>query len=127
MSDSKPRLTALRPQATPIPPSLAAKMAAMATKNTTDPQKLPTPGRIAMQQGMARRPRPGFKLSDIDPTLVPDNTLPTGPMGAGLGAGRPLAHDQPRRPNPANAGTPFANFSKIVYVLSSTSLYICSH
>ncbi|PSR88586.1 hypothetical protein PHLCEN_2v5113 [Hermanssonia centrifuga] len=37
-----------------------------------------------------------------------------GPSGAGLGGGRPMMDDLPRRSPQATWGTPFANFSKIV-------------
>jgi hypothetical protein len=71
--------------------------------------------------GMAgRRQRPAFSLRDIDPSILPDpHHIGGGPLGAGLGAGRPslLRHEQPRRPPQAgNFGSPFSNFSKIVYV-----------
>lgn len=58
----------------------------------------------------SRRPKPSFKLSDIN----------GGAAAAGLGAGRPNlgAPPNPRRPtssgNNSNLGTPFANFGKIV-------------
>jgi hypothetical protein len=58
----------------------------------------------------SRRPRPGFTLRDIDSTILPSGG---GASGAGLGAGRPSLPDPPRRP--VNMGTPFANFSRIVY------------
>ncbi|KAF9469950.1 kinase-like domain-containing protein [Collybia nuda] len=126
---------------TPIPPSLQAKMAAfanrthsspavdsataalsVATLNPPPPTLLPTmsyppaalslaPSRIRPSGLAARRTRPGFSLNDIDPTIV----APGGPLGAGLGAGRPsIANLPPKRPSAGNFGSPFSNFSKIV-------------
>ena len=72
------------------------------------PAQRPRPGGLA-----ARRTKPPFTLKDIDPNIVP--TPSGGAIGAGLGAGRPsLAHEHPRRPNPASFTSPFSNFSKIV-------------
>lgn len=64
--------------------------------------------------GMAgRRQKPGFSLRDIDPSLADNMSA----VAAGLGAGHPsVAHDPSRRPNQGKPGTPFSNFSKIVYV-----------
>ncbi|TFK73890.1 kinase-like protein [Pluteus cervinus] len=63
--------------------------------------------------GGVRRPRPGFTLSDIDPTLIPPPAAATaGASGAGLGPGRPPT-ELPRRPQ-SDFGSPFSNFSKIV-------------
>ncbi len=45
-----------------------------------------------------------------------------GPSGAGLGGGRPMMDDLPRRSPQATWGTPFANFSKIVSVSLILSL-----
>ena len=78
----------------------------------------------------ARRQRPAFSLRDIDPSIVPESSSsrPTGggPLAAGLGAGRPsLLHlEQTRRAPPqGNFGSPFSNFSKIVYGPSLSLLY----
>ncbi|KAI0041603.1 kinase-like protein [Auriscalpium vulgare] len=118
---------------TPIPPSLQAKMAAMATRasqspsmhasvdvtsaafkratlNDTAPRQTPSSSRAPAMPG--RRNKPGFKLSDI--TGEPSSG---GAANAGLGAGAPSLEDgpsqwQPRRPSPT--GTPFSNFGKIV-------------
>ena len=117
MSDSKPasRLRAQHPVSTPIPPSLQAKMAEFANRANNI---VPKPGMAA------RRQRPGFSLRDIDPSILPEPSFlhpGGGPLAAGLGAGRPslLRHEQPRRPpsQVGNFGSPFSNFSKIVYVL----------
>ncbi|KAG6918538.1 hypothetical protein DXG01_013628 [Tephrocybe rancida] len=118
---------------TPIPPGLQAKMAAFANRssNTIDaatnaleatsispvlhtansfPQG---PARPRLTGLAARRTKPAFSLKDIDPDIVPSPS--GGAAAAGLGAGRPsLAHDPPKRPNPANFVSPFSNFSKIV-------------
>ena len=136
MSDNKRTansLTGLRahqPAATPIPPSLQAKMAAFAQRaasnnpnNNIGPNSHPVlhpassfpppPPRPSKPAGMAaRRARPNFTLRDIESVVLPD-----GPVAAGLGAGRPSLFQQetPRRPQAGNFGTPFANFSKIVY------------
>lgn len=124
MSDPKPRgLRAPPPHATPIPPSLQAKMAAFANRAspaaTSQPAPLyahpvlhPAPASFPPPRASmaARRARPNFSLRDI----VPND----GPAVAGLGAGRPTV--PPRKPPPAgNFGSPFSNFSKIVYVLPS--------
>lgn len=61
-----------------------------------------------------RRMKPGFTLRDIDASLIPPPAGMIGSggaLGAGLGAGRPLLDAGSRKPP---AGTPFANFSKIV-------------
>ncbi|KAF8236534.1 kinase-like protein [Tricholoma matsutake] len=61
-----------------------------------------------------RRMKPSFSLKDIDPSIISPSPS-GGAAGAGLGAGRPsLVPDPPKRPNPANFGSPFSNFSKIV-------------
>jgi len=58
--------------------------------------------------------KPSLSLKDIDPTIISPSPS-GGAAGAGLGAGRPsLVPDPPKRPNPANFGSPFSNFSKIV-------------
>jgi hypothetical protein len=71
-----------------------------------------------------RRIKPNFSLRDIDPSIISPSPS-GGAVGAGLGAGRPsLVPDPPRRPNPANFGSPFSNFSKIVFVLFSSIFYL---
>jgi hypothetical protein len=69
--------------------------------------------------------KPNFSLKDIDPSIISPSPS-GGAAGAGLGAGRPsLVPDPPKRPNPANFGSPFSNFSKIVSVfLSFFILYL---
>lgn len=59
----------------------------------------------------AKRNKPGFKLSDMHPDAA------IGAANAGLGAGRPSLADVGRR-TPSTFDTPFANFNKIVYVVS---------
>lgn len=114
---------------TPIPPSLQAKMAAIANRaaagSDAGPPSLrlansfpePKPRSAQAPTGLAaRRTRPTFNLRDIDASLVPPPNAMTsggGLIGAGLGAGRPTLDLGSRR---SQAGTPFANFSKIVYV-----------
>lgn len=61
--------------------------------------------------GSSRRPKPGLTLGGLMGNSGPGG----GAGGAGLGAGRPTLDDIPdKRPPPA--GTPFANFRKIVCV-----------
>ncbi|KAF8070593.1 kinase-like protein [Lyophyllum atratum] len=132
-------LLANRQAATPIPPSLQAKMAAFANRTNSSsivettttalansslnagPSSHPSlytansypPPRPRITGLAARRTKPGFSLKDIDPTIVP--TPSGGAAAAGLGAGRPsLALDPPKRPIPSNFVSPFSNFSKIV-------------
>lgn len=84
------------------------------------PNSFPPPrGRGTPPAPSAKRNKPGFKLSDINPDAA------IGAANAGLGAGRPSLADAGRRP-PSTFDTPFANFNKIVYVLSffSTVLLI---
>lgn len=73
-------------------------------------------GRGGVPGGMAgRRQKPGFSLRDIDPSLS-DNMSNASAAAAGLGAGHPSLAQDSRRPSQGKTGTPFANFSKIVYV-----------
>lgn len=126
MSDSKPssRLRPQHPVSTPIPPSLQAKMVAFANRANKDSPLLNNNSIFPTKPlGMAaRRQRPGFSLRDIDPSILPDPSSSHhtggGPLAAGLGAGRPSLHHEPRRPpsQAGNFGSPFSNFSKIVYV-----------
>ncbi|KAL0956412.1 hypothetical protein HGRIS_002560 [Hohenbuehelia grisea] len=118
-------------QSTPIPPSLQAKMAAMANRAASshtnhDPNQIPSlraansyplqssspiRGRGGLPAGGlgGRRLKPNFSLKDIDANAIPSG----GASGAGLGAGRPALSQ--RRPPPAtNFVSPFSNFSKIV-------------
>jgi mitogen-activated protein kinase kinase len=60
-----------------------------------------------------RRRGPGLKLSQIDPDAVPPPSS-GGSAGAGLGAGRPSMAAPPKRSS--TMASPFANFSKIVFV-----------
>lgn len=132
--------------ATPIPPLLQQRMAAFAnrtgappptaadfnTKRTIDqagdalrranlashpvlhpsqsfPRQKPT-------SLAAKRMKPDLNLASIDPKLVADDTSAS---FAGLGLGRPL--DSVPKRSSLNLGTPFSNFSKIVYVVCSGS------
>ncbi|EKM53987.1 uncharacterized protein PHACADRAFT_257528 [Phanerochaete carnosa HHB-10118-sp] len=127
---------------TPIPPSLQAKMAAMAARsqqpgNTMDAttnafqsmtlrdrpvhpmlrsaQSAPSaPGKAPgpLSGLAARRAAPKLKVMDI-----PGGSLmPSGggPSNAGLGGGRPNMDELPRRSPQQTWGTPFSNFGKIV-------------
>ncbi|KAG8690549.1 hypothetical protein FRC11_010801, partial [Ceratobasidium sp. 423] len=125
------------PMASRIPPSLQAKMAAMANRGQSSPavptsdvadltsafaqagvsSAPPTPanrGRGTVMGGLAARRRgPPGTLSDIDPGLGPKPPSGIGGGPGGLAPGRPqLGPDPPKRPG--QGGTPFANFSKIV-------------
>ncbi|CAA7261708.1 unnamed protein product [Cyclocybe aegerita] len=149
MSDPKHHrsnpLTGLRqhhPAATPIPPSLQAKMAAFANRSNKPP---PTAATFNQHQPHVDAAAAALHRANLDshPVLLPANSFPSpktsgmaarrqrpafslrdidaslindGPAAAGLGAGRPsLAHDIPRRqPQAGNFGSPFSNFSKIV-------------
>lgn len=71
------------------------------------------PGRPGV--GGLKRNKPGFKLSDI----TGDDT--SSAANAGLGAGAPSLARQEWQPRKPVAGTPFANFRKIVCVLYSCS------
>jgi mitogen-activated protein kinase kinase len=68
--------------------------------------------------------KPSLSLKDIDPSIISPSPS-GGAAGAGLGAGRPsLVPDPPKRPNPANFGSPFSNFSKIVFVFLFTIVFL---
>ncbi|OBZ68050.1 Protein kinase wis1 [Grifola frondosa] len=134
---------------TPIPPSLQAKMAALANRGASSsgssisidtataalrnaglserpgqspvlglrgPTSAPSPGGPAGPPGglgglAARRMgKNAPKLSGMDIGIHPGG----GPSGAGLGSGRPILDETPRRLSQDNFGTPFANFGKIV-------------
>ncbi|GBE81423.1 Protein kinase wis1 [Sparassis crispa] len=134
------------PGATPIPPSLQAKMAALANRGAQSsavrsgdaataallgadkaaPSVLRAP---ALSSGLSRPVAPPLgglaarrmkmNMPKLSPHDVPGGLhLPPipggGPSGAGLGPGRPIIDDEPRRLPPSNIGTPFANFAKIV-------------
>ncbi|KAG6885686.1 MAP kinase kinase Wis1 [Termitomyces sp. T159_Od127] len=134
---SAPRLPLPRPNlllnntrhvATPIPPGLQAKMAALANRSASTVDAAAhalegtsltpalhsvnsfPPQRPRLTGLAARRTKPTLFLNEIDPSASGG-----GAAAAGLGAGRPsLAQDPPKRPNPANFVSPFSNFSKIV-------------
>ncbi|KIP01288.1 hypothetical protein PHLGIDRAFT_507666 [Phlebiopsis gigantea 11061_1 CR5-6] len=132
-----------RPMAsTPIPPTLQAKMAAMASRGQrsgvdaaanalqnmsladrpTHPmlrsaQSAPSaPGRPPGPLGglAARRAGPRLNVNDIAGGLGLSTPSGGGPSNAGLGGGRPNMDDTPRRSPQATWGTPFSNFGKIV-------------
>ncbi|KAJ8457615.1 hypothetical protein ONZ45_g18243 [Pleurotus djamor] len=128
---------------TPIPPSLQARMAAMVTRGSgpppdgRDPNRPPDlraansypPASPAFRNRggstmAGRRLKPGFTLKDIDPTAIPTPSTSGGAQGAGLGAGRPLPNNTPRRPPPTSIGTPFSNFSKIVHISFQKALML---
>ena len=72
-----------------------------------------TPGLGAHGVASRRLGRPGLKLSDIE-------GVGSRAKAAGLAQGRPSVLTPPRKPPSAGEnGTPFANFSKIVYVSAS--------
>jgi mitogen-activated protein kinase kinase len=88
------------------------------TTSTTTPRAhsfpVPTRGSSGRVGGLAaKRPKPSFKLSDING----GDLVGGGAAGAGLGLGRPNLFDRPtnppRRPN-SNFASPFSNFGKIV-------------
>lgn len=70
--------------------------------------------------GSSRRPKPGLTLGNM---MGGGGGPGGGAGGAGLGAGRPTLNDIPDK-RPPTAGTPFANFRKIVcvfpYVVSNS-------
>ncbi|TDL25930.1 kinase-like protein [Rickenella mellea] len=128
---------------TRIPPSLQAKMAAMANRANSHASPSPTleattaafqraalsehhhpslrsantaPAQVPTKGMAGRRAKPGLKLSDI---VGPSAMTPSGggASGAGLGAGRPnMDDDEPIRRGPPQGvmTTPFSNFNKIV-------------
>lgn len=88
----------------------------------------PPPGMSAS----SRRPKPGLTLGKLMSDSggaggAGGNPSPVGAGvgGAGLGPGRPQSIGQPPR-RPQSAGTPFSNFSSIVYVPFPFSLSFCS-
>lgn len=62
----------------------------------------------------ARRMKPNFSLKDINADFAAPSL--GGASAAGLGAGRPSLADSPIAKRPPPVGSPFSNFSKIVYV-----------
>ena len=75
-------------------------------------------GGLAARRAGAQAPR--LSAKDIGAEIG----MPAGggPSGAGLGGGRPMFDEAPRRSPQSTWGTPFANFSKIVSVSSRTFL-----
>ena len=85
------------------------------------PASSPGPSRPGPPMGGLAARRMKGNAPKLNPHDVPGGLhLPpmgAGPQGAGLGVGRPQLDDEPRRPPQSTFGTPFSNFSKIVYVL----------
>ncbi|KAH8119116.1 kinase-like domain-containing protein [Phellopilus nigrolimitatus] len=124
------------PAATRIPPSLQAKMAAMANRASNQQAPSPSGTHPAQHPGLlrtfqsspaptgqqggpalgraglaAKRNRPNFNIRDIIGPEGPGGG--GGASGAGLGAGVPQ-EDVPMRRAPPMSGSPFSNFDKIV-------------
>lgn len=129
---------------TPIPPSLQAKMAALAQRGAQSsasvdgaaaalartvindrpampgqlPASSPGPSRPTPTLGGLAARRKGAGLPKLSPNDVPGGMhlppLGAGPQGAGLGGGRPLLDNEPRRGQSSQFATPFSNFGKIV-------------
>ncbi|KAG8784355.1 hypothetical protein FRC12_018780 [Ceratobasidium sp. 428] len=133
------------PTGTRIPPSLQAKMAAMANRGQHSSPAVPgaapgladafiqagvapasapaTPaGRGPLRPGRggisARRPGPGLNLGQIDPSLRDGPPPGIGQGGGAAAAGLGAGNPNLRNdpPNKRPGATPFSNFSKIVYV-----------
>ena len=92
----------------------------MLPPNARAPASAPVPGRIGAGPpggGLAAR-RQGMKAPRLNVADIPGHMMPGGgPSGAGLGSGRPIIEEIPRRSPQQHMGTPFANFRKIVCVL----------
>lgn len=71
-------------------------------------------GGLAARRAGGQPPR--LSVKDISGDLGLHLPSGGGPSGAGLGSGRPMMDDTPRRSPQATWGTPFANFGKIVSV-----------
>ena len=69
-------------------------------------------GGLAARRAGAQAPR----LKDLSGDMGLHPPLGGGPSGAGLGGGRPMMDEAPKRSPQATWGTPFANFGKIVFV-----------
>ena len=124
-SFSAPQMLNRGSPASPSSASFSVDSAAQALQRTNlddvqrplvhQPNSFPPPstsrGRGTAPAPSAKRNKPGFKLSDINPDAA------IGAANAGLGAGRPSLADAGRR-FPSKFDTPFANFNKIVYVLA---------
>ncbi|CCM00056.1 uncharacterized protein FIBRA_02083 [Fibroporia radiculosa] len=78
------------------------------------------PGAAPIGGLAARRLKVG--VPKLSPNDVPGGMhLPpmgAGPQGAGLGGGRPIVDDEPRRGAQNNFATPFSNFGKIVMLMT---------
>lgn len=115
-------LLASRSTATPIPPSLQAKMLAYVSK--VQPPSLDETTAALHRASIA--PDPPIPPPRIRPRLKPNFTLKDiqgpsagGAQGAGLGPGRPsFAMDPPRRHQPNNFSSPFSNFSNFSRIVS---------
>ncbi|CDO68987.1 hypothetical protein BN946_scf184762.g3 [Trametes cinnabarina] len=124
---------------TPIPPSLQAKMAALASRApNSSPVSVDAATHALKHAGLSDRPLPSPGPSLRAPASAPATGRPGPPslgglaarrMGknvpklsgmdiglqnAGLGSGRPNQEDEPPRRNQGTFSTPFANFGKIV-------------
>ena len=92
------------------------------------PASSPGPVRPGPPMGGLAARRMKANVPKLSPHDVPGGLhLPpvgAGPQGAGLGVGRPQLDDEPRRPSQDTFGTPFSNFSKIVYVFLDPCLLV---
>ncbi|CAL1707698.1 unnamed protein product [Somion occarium] len=92
----------------PLHPSLRSSISDPSGRPGGGPGGGP-PGGLAARR--LRMNAPKLNVNDLAEGIFPTGG---GPSGAGLGGGRPLMDDAPRRSPAANIGTPFANFRKIV-------------
>ncbi|KAI9067246.1 kinase-like protein [Trametes sanguinea] len=124
---------------TPIPPSLQAKMAALASRAPSSSpvsvdaataalknaglsdRPLPSPGpslRAPASAPVPGRPGPptlgGLAARRMGKNVPKLSGMDMGLQNAGLGSGRPNQEDEPPRRNQGTFSTPFSNFGKIV-------------
>ncbi|OSD04068.1 kinase-like protein [Trametes coccinea BRFM310] len=124
---------------TPIPPSLQAKMAALASRAPSSSpvsvdaataalknaglsdRPLPSPGpslRAPASAPVPGRPGPptlgGLAARRMGKNVPKLSGMDLGLQNAGLGSGRPNQEDEPPRRNQGTFSTPFSNFGKIV-------------
>ncbi|KAI0745525.1 kinase-like domain-containing protein [Earliella scabrosa] len=126
--------------ATPIPPSLQAKMAAFASRSPSSPVSVDAATAALRNAGLSDRPIPappepplrapasspalgrpgapslgGLAARRMGKNMPRLSGMDMGLQNAGLGSGRPNQEDEPpRRVPPSTFSTPFANFGKIV-------------